>query len=128
VTIPLPYSVPTASQWQLVDWVEPIFDSSAATGGLATITVDQLASDQMWLIDRAVVSCTSAAKTAARLYVNGVVARGLRSGSTVGNFDEAEYPSGLLVRPGSQLIARWTGCTDGAIATLALQARLFRRA
>lgn len=123
----LPVAQPSASAWQLSDWRELQLRSEPAAGGVATIDVGQLDSDVQWLIDRAVVAMESATSTQVRFYVNTVHALGLRDGSSRGNFDVTEYPQGLLVRPGTTLVAQWTGASDGAIGVLTLQAREFRR-
>lgn len=127
MTIPLPSSIATASQWQLVDWTDPQLQSQPAVGSVATIEVPQLASDEMWLVDRAVIVCDSSTATTMRLYRDAISPRNIRSGSSHGNFDEADYPGGLLVRPTSRLVAQWVGASAGAIATLTLQARVLRR-
>jgi hypothetical protein len=116
-----------AAQWQLADWIQPQASSPPAAAGLATIELDQLDPDVMWLVDRAVVACTSTAKTAVRFYDTSVMPLALLDGSAAGNFDVTEYPQGLLVRPSRSLVAQWTGATAGAIATVTLQARVYRR-
>lgn len=121
MTIELPQGLPAASGWQLVDWLDRDWTSTPAASGVLTIETPQLPDTELWLIDRLVVSCTSTSDTAARIY-NSSTAR-LRSGSRAGNFDEADYPGGLLLRPSSWLLAQWTGCSLGAVATLAVQAR-----
>ena len=124
----LPTSVAAASQWQLVDWLEVEEQSAPAAGGLATIQLEPLGTDELWLIDHMVASCTSTSATALRLYVDDVRPLRLRDGSDRGNFDVADWPAGLLVRPSRSLIAQWSPASVGAIGTLTLQARLFRRA
>ena len=125
----LPTYVGTASaSWQLVDWQLPTWTSQPATGGRATIECPQLAPDELWLIDRAVAYCSSTTATRLRLYDSAVDPSRLPSGSASGNFDEADYPAGLVLRPSTSLIAQWTGCSDGALATLTLQVRQLRRA
>lgn len=125
--VAVPTALPSASGWQFYDWTE-VQGSAAAVDGVAVVELDQLDPGEMWLIDRAVIVCDSDTDTAARLYVDGVDPSRIRSGSAWGNFDEAEYPSGLLLRPSSRLVARWDGCSAGATAALTLQARVYRRA
>jgi hypothetical protein len=127
MTIPLPSSISTASQWQLVDWLSLTQKATAAATGIARVELPALDTGEMWLIDRAVVACTSTTRTTVRIYVGSTTDVPL-SGSDSGNFDEAEYPSGLLVKPSQVLIAQWTGAVNGSIATLRLQARQYRRA
>jgi hypothetical protein len=124
----LPTFVGTSSSWQLVDpALTPSWSSQPAAGGVARIDCGQLPEGELWLIDRAVVTCTSSTKTALRLYDSAVDNQRLISGSAAGNFDEADYPAGLALRPSSALIAVWSNAADGSIATLRLQARQLRR-
>jgi hypothetical protein len=120
MTVDLPRSVAAASSWQLSDWLDPVKTSQPAAGGTMQIEFRQLDVTEMWLIDRAVIQCNSAADTGLRLYVYPVGPLTMLSGSDTGNFDEAEYPEGLLVRPGQQLVAVWLGATTGAVGTLRL--------
>jgi hypothetical protein len=132
VTITLPQALPAASGWQLYDWLDRAKQTAAAVAGSA-IQVDfgQLDITELWLIDRAVIQCDSLADTKLRLYTTNVAPMNLLSGSdsdaATGNFDEAEYPRGLLVRPGDSLVAVWTGATTGAKGTIRLQAQIWRR-
>jgi hypothetical protein len=126
MTVALPQGLPAAGGWQLVDWIDRDWKSTAAIGATVTIETPQLPDTEMWLIDRLVVSSTSTSDTAARVYNSGTDR--LRSGSRAGNFDEADYPGGLLLRPSSWLTVQWSGCSLGAVAALAVQARRFVRA
>ena len=128
MSVQLPQSIAAASGWQVVDWADPTFVSSPAAGGLATITLDQLPATDMWLLDHMVAECTSSTATQLRLYAGSVGPSTLRDGTNSGNFDVADWPGGLLVRSSTSLIAQWAGCSDGAIATLTLQARVLRQA
>jgi hypothetical protein len=87
---------------------------------------------ELWLIDRAIIQCDSTVDTKLRLYASTAAAASLLSGSdseaASGNFDEAEYPQGLLLRPSQSLLAVWTGASSGAKGTIRLQARVFRKA
>lgn len=128
MTFPLPtYSGPAAS-WHQIDWTERTFTTGkAGSDGLATFTAEQLAPGTQWLIDHAVVQCSSVAPTLFRLYVGQATAGGLRDGSAEGNFDVADWPSGLLLRPSAVLIGQWSGCTAGAVGVLTLQARVYEQ-
>jgi hypothetical protein len=127
VAIGVPTFMPVVANWAVVDWVEKTLRSAPAAGGLATITLDQLPTTDMWLLDHMVAQCTSATATQMRLYADTVSAGYLRDGSDTGNFDVADWPAGLLVRPSVSMVAQWTGASDGAIATLTLQARIMRQ-
>jgi hypothetical protein len=125
--IGLPTFTAPASSWQLVDWVDRTYSSTPAAGGLATITLDQLPPTDMWLLDHMVVQTTSSTPTVMRLYADSVDPRYIRDGSDHGNFSVGDWYSGLVCRPSVSLVAQWTGCSAGAIATLTLQARVMRR-
>lgn len=128
MTIPLPSPLPTSSGWQVIDLrLLPPVQSAPAVGGIATITLDQLPTDTMWLVDQTVIQCDSTTPTTMRLYENTVSALSIRSGSDRGNFDEGDWSQGLLVRPGTSLVLQWSGCSTGAKATASLQARILRR-
>jgi len=128
VAIGVPTFMPAATSWQVVDWMTTTYTSAPAAGGTATIELDQLETGEMWLVDHMVAQCTSSTATVMRLYADSVAPRYLRDGTDTGNFDVADWPAGLLVRPSSSLIAQWTGASDGALATLTLQARVMRQA
>jgi hypothetical protein len=127
VSIAVPSALPSAAGWQFSDWQEVQRSAPASAAGVATIELGQLSDAEMWLVDRSVAYCTSSTATTMRLYLNSVGATSFRDGTLSGNFDVAEYPRGLLVRPSSGLVAQWTGCAAGAVATLTLQVQVHRR-
>ena len=129
MTTALPTYVGTSSSWQLVDpGLAPSWTSQPAAGGVATIQTEQLRDDELWIIDRAVGTCTSTSKTTLRLYDSGVDVGRLLDGTAAGNLAVAEYPAGLVLRPSSCLVAQWQNASAGAVATLRLQVRQLRRA
>lgn len=123
----LPTPVGSASGWQLTDYRQLTYVSGPAIGGTMTAYADQLDVDVMWLVDRAVVSSTSTAQTAARHYNGSTGAGRLLSGTNSGNYDEADYPNGLLVPAGGQLLTVWTLADAGAVGTVNLQVRELRQ-
>lgn len=127
MTVPVPQPIPTTSQWQLVDWLDATYTSSPAAGGVALITLDQLPDYERWQLTHMVAGCTSAAQTSMRLYLDSVANGSLRDGTATGNFDVADWPMGLMIPPSRSLLARWTGCNDGDVATLTVQANILRR-
>jgi hypothetical protein len=130
VTIPLPQPIPTAAGWQFMGWrrFSARTPAAAAGTGTARVALDQLGTDELWLIDRAVVTSTSTSTTSVRHYDTSADAGRLLSGTDRGNYDEAEYPGGLLMESGSQLLTVWTGVTDGAVGTVNVQVRRYQRA
>lgn len=123
----LPVASPTATSWQLRDYVSLQQRSAAAVGGFAQLEFDQLDQTEMWLIDHAVVSCNSSTPTTVRWYAGSVVDLALLDGSSAGNFDVADWNAGLVIQPTSALVVRWSGASAGAIGTVTLQARVLRR-
>lgn len=119
-----------ASSWQLVDWLDDSWTSDPAVpgSGTCTITLPQLDPSVRWNITRAVVSTTSATPSTVRFYRDAVGVGNLRSGTDRGSYDEADYPKGLMLPPASLLVAVFSGVSDGAVATLALQAEILRLA
>jgi hypothetical protein len=110
-----------------VDFLRLRLMTGPAAGGLATAEARQLEDGELWVIDRAVVSCSSLTRTTLRLYESAADPGRYLSGSSAGNFDEADYPAGLQIPPSTSLLAVWAGASDGARGTLALQGRILRR-
>lgn len=128
MSVPLPQPLPTVGGWRLSDWIDQSYTSGPASGGIARIELPQLDYATRWQLTHMVIGCTSTQATALRLYFGSVSNGNLRDGSSAGNFDVADWNPGLMVPPSSVLIAQWTGCTDGAQATLTLQANVYRQA
>jgi hypothetical protein len=129
MTVPLPQPLPTTSGWQLIDWLDESFSSApAGADGVATITLDPLPTDTRWQLTHMVAFCQSTAAPQMRLYLSNLSPGGLRDGTSAGVFDVADWPMGLMVPPSQSLIAVWTGCNAGDVATLTLQANILRRA
>lgn len=128
MTVPLPQALPTSSGWQVVDRIDETYSSQpAGTNGLATITLPQLDTATRWELTHMVAACTSSSKSGMRLYFDTVGPAGFRDGSDSGNFDVADWARGLFIPEGRTLIAQWSGCSAGAVATLTLQADVSKR-
>lgn len=119
--------VGSAGGWRLADYVSITGSSDPAADGVALVELPQLDPNELWLIDHAVVACDSLSATSVRWYADGVDPLRLLDGSAVGNFDVADWPTGLQLRPSSSLLVLWTGASDGAIGTVTVQARSLRR-
>jgi hypothetical protein len=128
MTVLLPQPISVSAGWQLVDWIDESYASAPASGGAATITLPQLSDGERWQLTHMVAFSTSTAAPQMRLYLDSVSPLRLRDGTNTGIFDVADWPMGLMVPPGSQLIAQWTGCNAGDVGVLALQANVLRRA
>lgn len=127
---PQPGSQPaqtTAAGQNLVDYQDLAKTSPAAgANGICTVAFDPVPTGQLWLIDREVVSCTSAAATVVFVYVGSLPVRSseLRDSSSSGNLDIADNSAPLQVAGSLQLIYVWEGATPGAIATAAITYRV----
>lgn len=132
--VTLPTEIPSASGWQFHDWTQlaltaasvSVTDLSGGTSVDAVIETPQLPHNEQWLVDRLVITCQGSAKAEMLL---SSTSSGLIDGTPRGNFNVAEYPTGLLVRPSSGLIARWYGMdfVGPNAVSLRLQARVYRR-
>jgi hypothetical protein len=123
----LPTALPVQSAWSMADWVDKSIRSTpAGADGTATVAVTVPDTDR-WQLTHALARCTSTTTTKMRLYLDSVGDDQLRDGTDVGNFNVADWAMGLWVPPGRTLVAQWTGCSTGAVATLTLQANVLRR-
>jgi len=124
----LPQSITgSAAGWSLADYVTVAKQAVAAANGAAVIELPQLRDDERWLVDHAVIHCTSTTATELRWYEDTIDPLYLLDGSGAGNFDVGDWPAGLHIAPGRSLVMRWTNCTTKAVATVNLQARVLRR-
>lgn len=124
-----PYSS-AGSGWAVVDYKPGLTlrsDPAAAGSGTMSVTFPQVDPGFLWSIQRAVVTSTSGAATRLRLYDSMVDPAFLLSGTDTGEYDEAEYPNGLLLDQGRQLVGVWTGASDGARGTVRLQVAVLGR-
>jgi hypothetical protein len=129
VSLQLPAPLPSgAGSWVVTDYRPLTLTSAPAQDGTALAVAPQLELGELWLVDRAVVSCTSTTESVARVYENAAAPGFLLSGTASGNFDEADYPTGMLVQSGGQLLIVWTQASDGAVGTARLQVRVLRPA
>lgn len=123
----LPQQLSAASAWQLVDVLYAVASTLPAVGGVASVELPQVGGTEKWLVDHAVVSCTSSTPTQLRWYEGAAAPVALLDGSGSGNFDVGDWPQGMLVSPAQSLVARWTGASDGAVGTVRVQYRLYAR-
>lgn len=115
------------SPWFVHDFRQVYVKSQAAAGGLATTQLEQVPERELWIVQRAVVQCTSATKTEARLYLDSIDASRILDGTRAGNFDVADEASGIQIPGGSILLCQWSGAADGAIGTMRAQLMILRR-
>lgn len=104
-----------------------------AAGADATIFVvmDPVGADDLWLIDRFSVTCTSTTPTTAAHYAGASLSdatpQNLLEGTSNGNLDFADESSGVQLEGSRSLLTVWTGASAGAIGTVRVQYRLLRR-
>lgn len=123
----LPSQSPPAGRWSVADFVTMRYESAPHDGaGPLVIEGPQLDPAEMWLIDHAVVACTSSEPTEVRWYESQLDPRFLLDGSAEGNFDVADWPNGLQVSPSRALLIAWDGATTGAVGVVTLQVRVLR--
>lgn len=125
-----PYSSDGSSGWSVVDLKPGLTlksDPAAAGSGTMSVTFAQVETGFLWSVQRAVVTSTSTTATRLRLYDSVVDPAFLLSGTNTGEYDEAEYPNGFLLDQGRQLVAVWTGASDGARGTVRLQVAVLGR-
>lgn len=127
MTVPLPTSIASSSQWQVTDWLDRCWTGVADSSGVALVTLPVLADNQRWLLTHMVCGATSTAQTQMRLYLDSVANQCLRDGSNSGNFDVADWSPGLMVPPSRSLIARWSGCNPSDTVFLSVQATILQR-
>lgn len=111
------------AQLVVVDYDAQVFTTLAATGGICSITTDAVDPGYYWLIERMSSQCTSTSPTILTVYAGNR----MMDGSSSGNFDFADEQSPILLKSTEQLTATWTGCSAGAVGTLAVQWQLVAR-
>lgn len=125
----LPVQTPSSSRWQVQDYDQASGTSAPADAtGRAEVDFAQVPDGELWMLERVVVSTTSAAASTVKLYNSTEAPRALREFTPNGNADVADMASPMHLRSGEQLLAIWSGMTAGAIATCNIQYTVLRRA
>lgn len=117
----------TASGWALTDFRTIQGHTDPAAGGACSLALPDVEANELWLIDHMVVACDSTTPTTLRLYNGREDPLGLLDGSDRGNFDVADWPTGLHLASTRFLLAVWSGASDGARGVLTVQYRSLRR-
>lgn len=119
----------TPPQWSLYNYGAVVASGGPANAaGIIDVTVAEVPQDELWLIDRIVVSCTSSKTTTAYLYLNSPNDQNVVEGSANGNFDIADENSPVQVHGGTTLVNRWSGADPGAAATIRIQYTIMKQA
>lgn len=123
----LPTSTAPGAQWQLYDFKQVTLTSEPAAEGRALVQHGPVPQDELWLIDRMVVSSDSITDTSAGVYVDTVDPGRAIDGTTVGNFDVADLAAPIQLAGGVALVCAWDNAAAGAVGTLRLQYQVLRR-
>lgn len=123
----LPVSTASARDWQLVDFQQRALVSEPAAAGVCRVQHGPVPQDELWLVDRMVVSTDSTTATTASLYVDAIDPARMIDGSQSGNFDVADLAAAIQLAGGTILLCEWTRATAGARGTLRLQYQLLRK-
>lgn len=86
----------------------PVQLEALVSGTTITVESERVPLGYVWEVERAVVSTNSVGLTTARVYINSVDQRNLRSGTDAGNFDEAEYSPPIRLASGERIVIVWS--------------------
>lgn len=116
-----------SDQWVLGDYRQTPAISSPAVAGVATVAFGPVPDDELWLLDRITVSCTSSTVTVCTLYLDVIDPQHALDYTPAGNYDIADEASPIQIPATSQLLVVWTGASNGARASARTQMRILRR-
>lgn len=123
----LPVPAPSsAAQWVFDDYGQD-YDSAVAAGGVCEVDFGPVPQDQLWLLERVVVSCTSPAATSCTLYADTIDPSRALDYTPAGNFDVSDEACPVQLETGTTLLVVWSGATNGARGTARIQYRILRR-
>lgn len=123
----LPQPSSPAGQWLLNDYRQTSKTSDAATGGVALAQYDAVPDNELWLLERISVSCSSTSETTCTLYLDTVDERHVLDYTPSGNADIADEAAPVVIPTNSILLVQWDGASDGAIGTALAQLQILRR-
>lgn len=125
----LPEPSNPSDQWSLSDYRQtPATSAPAPASGVASVIFGPVPDNELWLLDRISVSCTSAAVTVCTLYLDLVDPQHALDYTPSGNYDIADEASPIQIPSSSSLIVQWTGASLGAVGSARTQMRILRRA
>lgn len=112
----LPMQLGPASTWSVSDFGRKWVTSKAAAGGRATVTVETVPQDELWLLDFVRVSATPAETVqSVRAYVCMDTIDFDVMGTNSGAYDVADMNSPVHAPGGSEILLLWQDMPDGAI-------------
>ncbi len=118
----------SASEWRLHDFQQrAVTTEPAAAAGVCRCELPPVPQDELWLIDRMVVSTDSTTDTIAYVYLDAIDPVRAIDGTWWGNFDVADLASAIQLPGGTVVLCEWTGASLGAVGTLRAQWQILRR-
>lgn len=123
----LPRQIDSAAAWQLHDFAQRALTTKPAAAGVCAVALGPVPQDELWLIDRMVVSNDSPTPTIAGIYLDSVDPARAIDGTLEGNFDVADLASAIQLPGGTALMCQWEGASDGATGTLRVQWQIMRK-
>jgi len=128
VSITVPQPIGEAAQWQTTDYGDASAKSAAAAAnGRCTVQLAVVPENELWLVDRIVVTCTSTSTTQCVIYEDLEDPQRALEYTRSGNLDVADESSPIHLDAGTSLYAVWTGASVGATATLRAQWAVLRK-
>lgn len=125
----LPVQSSAAGGWSLWDFRQETLSSPQATasGQQLYVTLGPVPQDELWLINRLVVSCDSSLDTTAGVYLDVIDPARAIDGTDTGNFDVADYASPLQLPGATAMVCAWEGAAAGAQGILRAQYQVMRK-
>jgi hypothetical protein len=110
--VQLPTQAPLAGKWQLWDYrVKRLRTPVADSNGQMLVSLDQVPSDELWLVDRMRVSSDSVRRPEVTLYENDTEPNSVIDWTPAGRLDIADNSAPILLPAGTVLVIEWTGAT-----------------
>lgn len=123
----LPQPQPASSQWALSDYGSGVETTPEAAGGTCQVELLTVPADELWLLERVVVSCTSSSASACTLYLDYPDPSRAIDFTPAGNGDVADSAPPVQLEAGTTVLAVWAGCSNGAKGTIRGQWTVLRR-
>ena len=118
----LPEPSSPIEQWSINDYQQRSAQSpAAAADGVIQVAFGPVPDNQLWRLERIVVSCTSSAATSCTLYLDYADPAHALDYTPAGNFDISDEAAPVQIPSGSQLLVVWTGASVGAVGTARAQ-------
>ncbi len=124
----LPTSLSPAAAWAVHDFGQRSLTSAPADAtGRCQTHLGPVPQDELWRIDRMVVSSDGSTDTTVGIYLDTVDPVRAIDGTEVGNFDVADLAAAIQLHGGTAMVCGWSGASLGAVGTLHVQWQILRR-